>query len=62
MMKASAAVLRMDPELLVFPLLSGIAVIAVSTTFILPLAFMGEGLECLADGGGYLGYVVAFLY
>lgn len=61
-MKASAQVLRMDPELLIFPLLSGIAVLAVSTTFILPLALMGDGLEGLSDGGGYLGYVVAFLY
>ncbi len=62
MMKASAAVLRMDPELLVFPLLSGIAVIAVGTTFILPLALLGSGLEGLADGGGYMGYVLGFLF
>jgi len=62
MMKASAAVLRMDPELLVFPLLSGIAVIAVSATFILPIVFLGGGMETLEDGSGYLGYVVGFLY
>jgi len=62
MMKASAAVLRMDPELLIFPLLSGIAVILLSTTFIVPAAVFGGGLETLEDGLGYMGYVVGFLY
>jgi len=62
MMKASAAVLRMDPELLIFPLLSGIAVILLSTTFIVPLAVFGGGLEGLEDGLGYMGYVVGFIY
>jgi hypothetical protein len=64
-MKASATVLRLDPELLVFPLLSGIAVILVTATFVVPFAFIGEGfgaLENLDENVGYLGYVVGFLY
>ena len=32
-MKASATVLKLDPELLVFPLLSGIAAFLVTATF-----------------------------
>ncbi len=65
MMKASANVLKLDPELLVFPVLSGIAAILVTATFIVPFAFIGEGfgaLENLDENGGYLGYVVGFLY
>jgi len=64
-MKASATVLKMDPELLVFPLLSGAAVILVTATFIVPFAVVGGGfgaLEKLDDGVGYLGYAVGFLY
>jgi len=65
MMKASATVLRLDPELLVFPLLSGIATILVTATFIVPFGFFGEGfsaLENLDENVGYLGYAVGFLY
>lgn len=65
MMKASATVLKLDPELLVFPLLSGIATILVTTTFVVPIAFMGEGIAALQspEGNvGYFGYVVGFLY
>ena len=64
-MKASATVLRLDPELLVFPLLSGLAAILVTATFIVPFAFIGEGfgaLENLDENVGYLGYAVGFLY
>ena len=65
MMKASATVLRMDPELLVFPFLSGVAVVLVTATFIVPFALMGEGfgaLENMDGNGGYLGYVAGFVY
>ncbi|NNM06904.1 MAG: hypothetical protein HKO65_17540 [Gemmatimonadetes bacterium] len=65
MMKASANVLKLDPELLVFPVLSGVAAILVTATFIVPFAFIGEGfgaLENLDEKVGYLGYVVGFLY
>ena len=65
MMKASATVLKLDPELLIFPLLSGIAAVLVTATFIVPFAFVGEGfgaLENLDENVGYIGYVVGFLY
>jgi hypothetical protein len=65
MMKASATVLRLDPELLIFPLLSGIAAVLVTATFIVPFAFVGGGfgaLENLDENVGYVGYVVGFLY
>lgn len=41
LIKASAGVLRQDKELLVFPLLSTIAAIAVAATFIVPLVATG---------------------
>ena len=65
MMKASATVLKLDPELLIFPFLSGIAAVLVTATFIVPFAFIGEGfgaLENLDENVGYVGYVVGFLY
>jgi hypothetical protein len=65
MLKASATVLRLDPELLIFPFLSGIAVILVTATFVVPFAFIGEGFGALENVGervGYLGYVIGFLY
>ena len=66
MMKASYRVLKLDPELAIFPVLSGIATILVTATFIVPFALIGEGFGALErmgeDGGSYLGYVVGFLY
>lgn len=65
MMKASFRVLRMDPELMVFPILSGVAVILVTSTFIVPFAVIGQGfgaLENLDENVGYLGYAIGFLY
>ena len=63
MMKASATVLRLDTELLVFPLLSGLAAIAVTASFVGPIVYFGgvEALEAL-DDPGYLVYVGGFLY
>lgn len=65
MMKASATVLKLDPELLIFPLLSGIATVLVTATFVVPFALIGEGFGALENSGenvGYLGYAVGFLY
>ena len=65
LMKASANVLRLDKELMFFPLLSGIAVILVSITFIASAFAIGEGFDTLSrmtEDGGYLGYVTGFLY
>ncbi|MFC1661027.1 DUF6159 family protein [Gemmatimonadota bacterium] len=65
LMKASARVLRLDQELLIFPLLSGVATVLVTATFIAPFAVLGGGfgaLENMGEDPGYLGYVAGFLY
>jgi len=64
MMKASARVLRMDPELMIFPILSGVAVILLASSFALPFLLAGEGLSVLEnlEDVGYVGYVLAFFF
>jgi hypothetical protein len=57
--KASAAVLRSDKELLLFPVISSIAALLVAATFLIPII----GLR-LFEGGhmGPIGFVVGFLF
>ena len=57
--KASAAVLRSDKELLLFPVISSLAALLVAATFLIPIF----GLR-LFEGGqiGPLGFVVGFLF
>lgn len=63
LVKASAQVLQADKELLVFPAISGIAVVVVSASFFLPLLLFGGTVGALAEGGGtVLGYVLLFLF
>ncbi|HQZ31923.1 MAG TPA: DUF6159 family protein [Arenimonas sp.] len=59
LVKASAAVLRSDKELLLFPVISSIATLLVAATFIVPVV----GLR-LFEGGdiGVLGAIVGFLF
>jgi hypothetical protein len=59
LVKASAAVLRSDKELLVFPVISSIAALMVAATFAVPVI----GLR-LFEGGeiGVLGGIVGFLF
>jgi hypothetical protein len=59
LVKASFAVLRADKELLIFPIISGIALFLVSIAFLVP-AFLGGIID--ENGIGVAGYVVAFLY
>lgn len=63
--KQSFAVLRMDKELLVFPLLSGIACLAVLASFAVPLWFSGY-VETVANDeqvqNNPLAYVVLFAF
>lgn len=60
LVKASAKVLSMDRELLVFPLLSGIASILVMVSYFGPIGFLG-GWELLdTESGGYLSTVILF--
>lgn len=62
LVKASANVLKLDKELMVFPLMSGVATALVVASFIVPLAVTG-GFEIFAeDGASYLGYVLGFLF
>lgn len=63
LVKASANVLKLDKELVVFPLLSGIAAVLVTVSFIAPFAVTG-GWEIFAEGedASYLGYVLGFLF
>lgn len=65
LVKASAAVLMKDQSLLIFPLISSIAVIAVMATFALPLGGM-HALDALSGADGKTvstaHYVVLFLF
>jgi len=65
LIKASAGVLSKDKELLVFPLLAGVATLIVMASFILPLIGMGV-FEQFGDGGEQAvpvtAYVLAFLF
>ncbi|RMH16701.1 MAG: hypothetical protein D6701_08490 [Gemmatimonadetes bacterium] len=65
MMKSSLAVLRLDKELMVFPVLSGLATILVTASFLTPAFAFGSGWDTIgtiAEQGGYDLYFVAFLY
>ena len=61
LMKASAAVLRSDKSLLVFPLLSGLCTLLVAASFLVPVAVMaiggehaGQGIQERLSVGAYL--------
>ncbi|MCK7593393.1 DUF6159 family protein [Pseudomarimonas salicorniae] len=58
LIKASAAVLRSDSELLVFPLISSVAALLVAASFLLPLGLIG-GPEALQRQWGEEGGSVA---
>src|SRR4051812_17691344 len=62
--KASAAVLRADKELLLFPLCSGASLIVLTLAFLLPAVGLGA-LDALFDDAGNVhpaGYALAFLF
>ena len=56
---ASAAVLRADTELIVFPILSAIGVIFVTAGFVVPIAVSGRGEEL---SNSPLSFVIGFLF
>ncbi len=59
LVKASAAVLRSDKELLLFPVISSIATLLVALTFMVPVV----GLRLFEGGGiGVLGAIVGFAF
>jgi len=60
LVKESARVLSLDRELLIFPLLSGVASILVIVSYFGPIGFLG-GWELLdSESSGYLGSVIMF--
>jgi len=65
LVKASAAVLRADKELVVFPIISTIGVLLVTVSFILPMIFAGA-LDTLFSGEAgninILSFIIAFLF
>lgn len=65
LVKASAAVLRADKELVVFPIISTIGVLLVTVSFILPMIFAGV-LDSLFSGEAgninILSFIIAFLF
>jgi hypothetical protein len=64
LVKSSAAVLRADKELLIFPLISTAAVVVVIACFALPMFGLGA-LDRMSNHNGAvstLAYVVAFLF
>lgn len=63
LVKASANVLRLDKELMVFPLMSGVAAVLVTASFIAPIFWVG-GPQIFAEGEGasYVAYAFGFLF
>jgi len=64
LVKASAAVLAADKELLVFPIVSAIGTLLVTLTFAVPTFLAGVFDNALSDRGGtpIVGIVIAFLF
>jgi hypothetical protein len=62
LLKASAAVLRADKELIIFPIVSTIAVLLVTATFALPMIFAGFFDSLIKGDSKFMGYVVGFLF
>ncbi|MEM9773801.1 MAG: DUF6159 family protein, partial [Chloroflexota bacterium] len=65
--KASWSVLKQDKELAIFPVISGVGVILVSLTFILPMvaaglfdSMLGEEVSILTNAIGLLYYVITY--
>ncbi|MEM1204717.1 MAG: DUF6159 family protein [Acidobacteriota bacterium] len=61
LVKASARVLQADKELMVFPAVSGLALLLVTASFFLPVYFLAGGFVPEA-GVSILGYVLVFLF
>jgi hypothetical protein len=62
LIKASAAVLRADKELIIFPIVSSIALLIVTASFGLPMILTGF-FDSLQEGSGQvLGVVLAFIF
>ncbi|MEM7585595.1 MAG: DUF6159 family protein [Acidobacteriota bacterium] len=59
LIKASASVLRADKELVVFPIISSLALLIVTASFFVPLFAFDAVFK---DSTGILGYILMFLF
>jgi hypothetical protein len=62
LVKASANVLRLDKELMVFPLLSGVATVLVAASFIAPIFMIGPEIFVEGESGSYAAYALGFAF
>ena len=62
LVKASAAVLSKDKELMIFPILSAVGTLIVSLTFFIPMFFANLFDTIFNSQGGILLYLVLFLF
>ncbi|MFC1997781.1 DUF6159 family protein [Chloroflexota bacterium] len=62
LMKASAAVLQADKELMVFPMLSAVGVLIVTATFAFPMIAAGVFENMAAGDSQLVTYIVLFLF
>ncbi|ACY16832.1 DUF6159 family protein [Haliangium ochraceum] len=62
LIKQSFAVLRLDKEMLLFPLLSAIAWLLVAASFVAPMWGSGYFESASEEGIGLLGYLVLFAF
>ncbi len=62
LVKASANVLRLDKELMVFPLMSGIATVLVAASFVAPIFMIGPEIFIEGEAASYTAYVFGFLF
>lgn len=64
--KASFEVLKLDPELMLFPAASGIALLVMLASFLIPIYAMGGDIDLLTDGkttaGDILAYALMFIF
>jgi hypothetical protein len=62
LMKASMNVLKLDKELMVFPVMSGIASVLVMASFAAPIVLTGAGGAIDSGSAGYLELSIMFLF
>jgi hypothetical protein len=62
LVKASVNVLRLDKELMIFPLMSGIATLLVAASFIAPIFMIGPEIFVEGEEASYLAYALGFVF
>ena len=62
LVKASMNVLKLDKELMLFPVMSGVVSVLVMASFITPIVLTGGGEIFAGDEAGYLAMSVMFLF